>query len=69
MLMTNMLEPARVASFLSGFMPRLATQQKNRKMPSVASCTHIVGKVSYVSAFWKIIQERALRPPEPLEAM
>jgi len=44
--MTNMLVPAMVASFLRGFKPRLATQQKNRSTRSVASCTQSVGNVS-----------------------
>ena len=42
----NMLVPAMVASFFSGFKPRLATQQKNRNTARVASCTQVVGSVS-----------------------
>ena len=43
---TNILVPAMVASFLSGFKPRLATQLKNRRTARVANCTAIVGNVS-----------------------
>ena len=44
--MTNMLVPASIASFLSGFSPRDATQQKNSRIASVTSCTASVGKLS-----------------------
>ena len=36
--MTNILVPAMVANFFSGFNPLLATQQKNSSTPNVASC-------------------------------
>ena len=36
-LMTNILVPARVASFFNGFKPRLATQQKNSSTAKVTN--------------------------------
>ena len=43
---TNILVPATVASFLSGFKPRLATQLKNRRTARVVNCTAMAGNES-----------------------
>ena len=67
--MMNMLVPAMVASFFRGFSPLLATQQNRSRTVNVASCTQIVGNVSYVSALRNTAQLRALSPPEDLLAI